>query len=225
MPIISPNPIANPLWDPILDDHGAEHPVAGQCRWSAPSLTDGVVQLYVDGELRDATVDQSQSSLWLTLDRRAPRAIHLLPVTTEDRWTDYSSVLTAPSRASVCIQIHRGLGLPWDGLLEFLVDGNLLRREPIWSSGDGRAGLGGQFGTGDYGFDSVVGPGFGRADYGSGPLGFDESALVWRVSEPQTDGIGELRAITVDGQIVTTVPVDLTDWNSLTARLEVAIDA
>ena len=106
-----------------------------------------------------------------------------------------------PVRSDAKVVLLRDERLAVDTRIGVRSDGVLMDRGPLWPASEHRGGLGALFGLGEFGHDSVTGPGLGVGELGMGPLGTDGTAWRWRRDDlpPGTHTL-ELSALERDGQ-------------------------
>jgi len=169
----------------ILTSSG-EHPTLAHLWWSAPGQGDRLVQVYVQGELYDVTLDISQREMYLILDRTHTNRIELLAVPADDpeaAWRPQPDLLASwnPSVNSTAqVRLVRDEALAVDTQVLVSVNGASLDHGPMWPNDVPRSGFGALMGVGCFGFDDATGPGLGLGDLGAGPLGADGFAWRWR---------------------------------------------
>ena len=170
---------------PVLH-HGGHDAALVHVWWSAPQQGHRLVQVYVNGELCDVSVDVEQRELWLLLDRRYGHHISLLAVPANHEtsaWTNHSRLLDNDRRAfdrRATAAIVAKESLPIDTQIAVALDGQKTGTHPLWDDDSPRSGFGSLFGLGDFGFDAATGPGLGHGQLGAGPLGADGAAWQWR---------------------------------------------
>ena len=206
-----------------------EHEHLAHLWWLAPRQGDRRVQVYVDGELVEATAHREQRDLWLMLDRSRPHRVELLAVSPEaDVWQPHPQHLqawrpTVQSRASLALL--RDEALPVDATVEMSVDGQARPAAALWPGDEHRSGFGGLFGEGGFGLGAATGPGLGLGELGYGPLGSDGTAFRWR-DEGLLPGPLMLDVAVRDGQgrhVAGPTSVEL-DVQGLPAAVEPALD-
>ena len=184
-----------------------EHPHRVHLWWRAPEQGERLVQVYIDGQLHDATAHSGQRDLWLTLDRSHPHRIELLAVDPDCVCQDFAHLLTAWSpdvRDTAAITILRDETLPADTQIEIAIDGQRVASEPMWQADTHRSGFGNLFGLGGFGIDDATGPGLGLGELGMGVLGADGNAWRWREPRlPAGEHTITTTATTADGQPLT----------------------
>jgi hypothetical protein len=170
---------------PILTPSG-EHPRLAHLWWSAPSQGNRLVQVYVQGELYDVTLDVTQREIYLDLDRTHTNRIELLAVPADDPqalWRPQQNLLASwsPSVASTAeVSLVRDELLATDTQVVVSIDGSDMDHGSMWPSDVSRSGFGALLGMGCFGFDDTTGPGLGIGDLGAGSLGVDGFSWRWR---------------------------------------------
>lgn len=169
---------------PIFTNSG-EHPRLAHLWWSAPNQGNRLVQVYVQGELYDVTLDVTQRALYLDLDRTHTNRIELLAVPADDAqalWRPQQDLLASwsPSVASTAeVRLVRDETLATDTQVVVSIDGSDMDHGSMWPSDVSRSGFGALLGMGCFGFDDATGPGLGIGDLGAGPLGVDGFSWRW----------------------------------------------
>lgn len=168
----------------LLQPSAAPADGAALLRWrsDAPDATTAV-QVYVDGCLYDVAVDPDQRELWVRLPRSRNVAVELLAVPRDRVWLDHAHELASWDPAwlpSVPLAICRDESLPIDARVVATLDESDEPPHPLWTAGDARAGFGGLFGEGGFGFDDATAPGLGLGEFGAGAFGRDGFAWRWR---------------------------------------------
>lgn len=163
--------------------HGAGEEAALVHLWWRRSNDGQLVQVYVDDELADVTVEPGQREMWLLLDRSRAHRIELLAVHPEEVWVARPELLRQWSprvRDVAKVAVLRDEALAVDARVRVAVDGQVVDEAPMWPSDVHRSGFGGLFGEGGFGVDAATGPGLGAGELGMGALGADGSAWRWR---------------------------------------------
>lgn len=185
---------------PVVTETG-EHAHLVHLWWRAPQQGERVVQVYVDGELIDVSLDPGQREVWLSLDRSIPRRIELVALVpaVDDVWTPVPS---APLSSSVAVvTLLRDESLPVDAHVAMHEGATQLDEGPMWPGEEHRSGFGALFGEGAFGFDAATGPGLGLGELGFGPLGADGGAWRWRRDDLAVgEHALELRATSREGE-------------------------
>jgi len=169
---------------PVMTPSG-EHLRLAHLWWSAPSQGDRLVQVYVQGELYDVTLDITQREIYLNLDRTRTNRIELLAVPADDPeavWRPQPDMLTSWSPGVVSateLRIVRDEALAIDTQVVVSIDGTNLDHGSMWPNDVPRSGFGALMGMGCFGFDDATGPGLGIGDLGAGSLGADGFAWFW----------------------------------------------
>ena len=172
--------------------HAGEHGRLVHLWWRAPLQGNRLVQVYVNDELYDVTLDTTVREMLLVLDRARLQRIELLAVPADDSvavWRPQPGLLGSwrPAVRSVAeVALVRDADLPDDTQLVVSVDGVQTDHSPMWPA-----------------IESMTGPGVGLGDLGAGPLGDDGNAWRWRRDDLPT-GPHNLRFDAVDpaGQAV-----------------------
>ncbi len=170
---------------PVVTAAG-EHPWLIHLWWLAPFQDDRLVQIYVQGELYDVTLDPAVREICLVLDRTRQNRIELLAVPADDPqavWRPQPDLLGSwgPAISSVAeVVLVRDEMLPSDTQLVVEVDGKGVDRGAMWPQDQNRSGFGNPLGQ-----DDEAGLGVGVGGLGVGPLGGDGTVWRWR-----RDGLG-----------------------------------
>lgn len=190
--------------------------------------TDGLHQVYVDGELAGATSDCQQRMLEVSIfsGSISGAEIEVYAVSPEEAGVDFSKE-PGPSgrRDRARLSISRSMSLSFAGKADFYFDfgsgqvdyGQPISKEPlcIWPSRQDKGGFGlAVFGAGEFGYEAGIG--FGRGNFGKGEFGFDADETVFETSELSagnyrfgvelTDVFG-IRSEAVESQSVTMIPI------------------
>jgi len=146
--------------------------------WARPAIDDRLVQVYVGGELYDVAADPAQREMWLVLDRSRAVTVALAAVAPERAWSPREDLVHADAMRPPTVALVRDEALPIDSRVTVELDGVAIHTSDLWAADDPRGGFGALFGLGEHGRDQAAAPGFGLADLGGGPFGFDHRA--WR---------------------------------------------
>jgi len=213
---------------PVLTPCG-EHAQLAYLWWSAPGQGDRLVQVYVQGELYDVSLDIFQRDMYLILDRTHTNRIELLAVQGDDPqalWRPQPDLLTSwiPSIANAAqVRFVRDEAIAIDTQVVVSVDGSNIDHGPIWPNDVPRSGFGALMGMGCFGFDDATGPGLGLGDLGAGSLGSDGFAWQWRrddLSQGTYDiqfdtvnhaGVAETNPIAFQGVVIDDLPEPVAD--------------
>jgi hypothetical protein len=162
-----------------------EHPWLVHLWWRAPLQDDRLVQVYVQGELYDVTLDPALREMCLVLDRTQQSRIELLAIPANDPqavWRPQPGLLGAwqPSvSSSARVDLVRDERLPVDTQLVVEIDGQKTDRGAMWPQDQNRSVTDGLLAFGD-----VAGVGLGVGDLGMGALGAGGTAWRWRRDVP-----------------------------------------
>ncbi len=169
---------------------GGEHPSLVHVWWRAPQQGQRLVQIYVDDELFDATLDVSQHEVMVELDRTRPHRIELLAVPIDEPdsiWRTQPGLLNAwqPRISdSLSVDVIRDESLPIDTLIQVELDGSVVAESPLWTDIDMKSA---ELIDGSLAFHEVSGLGVGGGELGAGALGFDGTMWRWKAAA----GVGE----------------------------------
>lgn len=166
---------------------GGDHPALVHLWWRGAVDEGQLVQVYVDGELYDATEDSRHQQMWLLLDRSRAHRIELLAVDASAVWLAQPEKLASwapPVEDGVSLTLLRDERLAVDTRVSVELAG-MVDGAPLWPSESHRGGFGALFGEGGFGFDAVTGPGLGGGEFGHGPLGADGTAWRWHRDAPE----------------------------------------
>jgi len=185
------------LTRPVVTAAG-EHPRLVHLWWRAPLQDDRLVQVYVQGELYDVTLDPAVRGMSLVLDRTRPNRIELLAVPADDPeavWRTQPDLLGSwqPAVSSdVSVVVVRDETLPLETQLVVEVDGPGVDHGVMWPEDQNRSDF-----DGVLTFGEVAGLGLGVGELGMGRLGADGTAWRWR-RDDLADGIHNINVNAVD---------------------------
>jgi hypothetical protein len=165
---------------PVITAAG-EHPWLVHLWWSAPLQGARLVQVYVQDELYDVTLDPTLREMMLVLDRTRTNRIELLAVPDDDvevLWRPQPDLLGCwqpgvMDAVEVAMVRDEALGVETQVVVE--VDGQAVDSGAVWPNDENRSDPGGQLEEAD-----VSGLGLGVGALGVGRLGFDGTAWRWR---------------------------------------------
>lgn len=149
--------------------------------WKAPREGERLVQVYVNGELAEVSVEPGQCQMWLIVEPGRSHRIELVAVEGELVWQEWGEALKGwePAVKDVVeLRLVRAKTLLPRAEVRVLVDGQEAERGKLFSEGEGRGGFGALFGLGGFGFDALTAAGLGEGELGVGPLG--EDGRWWR---------------------------------------------
>lgn len=182
---------------PIVTAAG-EHPWLVHLWWRAPLQDNRLVQVYVQDELYDVTLDPAVREMCLVLDRTRPNRIELLAVPADDSeaiWRPQPDLLGSwqPAVSSgVSVVVVRDETLPVDTQLVVEVDGPGVDHGAMWPEDQNRSDFDHILTFGD-----VAGLGLGVGELGMGRLGADGTAWRWHRND-LADGIHNVNVRAVD---------------------------
>ncbi len=165
---------------PIVTAAG-EHPWLVYLWWSAPIQGNRVVQVYVQGELYDVTLDSTVREMVLVLDRTRTNRIELLAVADDDVeaiWRPQPDLLESwqPEVLDVVeVTMVRDEALPVDTHVVAEVGGQAVDSGAVWPNDVNRSDPDDLLE-----FADVSGLGLGVGGLGAGRLGFDATVWRWR---------------------------------------------
>ena len=181
---------------PVITE-GGDDPVLVHVWWSAPQQRNRLVQMYLDDELTEVTIDSSQRDIWVLCDRNRMHRIELLAIDASDSealWMSHQDQLLSwnpPTKTTASVAIIRDEQLSIDSQVIMEVDGEIVDQGAMWPADEHRGGFGSVFGIGEFGYDAATGLGLGVGELGMGKLGADGTAWRWRRSdfEPGTHSL------------------------------------
>ncbi len=165
---------------PVITATG-EHPWLVHLWWRAPLQGDRVVQIYVQDELYDVSLDSWARAMFLVLDRTRTNRMELLAVPAGDPeaiWRAQPDLLRSwqPRVSDVAaVSLIRDETLSVDTRVDVEVDGVVIDSGLMWSNQVHRSDPDGNLEAGD-----VAGLGLGIGNLGAGRLGYDAASLCWR---------------------------------------------
>ncbi|MHB1156096.1 MAG: hypothetical protein ACYC26_04575 [Phycisphaerales bacterium] len=141
--------------------------------WIASQQGQRFVQVYVNGELYDVSMNAGQREMWLHTDGLSDVSVELRMVEADQAWMDQSG------RSVAELALLRDEGLPIDARVVVSVDGTDAAEGRLWDAMNFRSGFGGLFGEGEFGHDAASAPGMGMGELGVGAMGMDGVAWRW----------------------------------------------
>ena len=150
-------------------------------------------QVYVNGMLAGTTVDAGQRRLTVRTPASFESAVRIdvVAVCPQDAARDFGNELVGSDGGSrVKLALLRSQSLPIAGALNIYCDNGTgvidyieplnASPVPVWPCRQDKAGFGmGQFGEGDFGYESAAAVGFGKGSFGRGDFGLDADVIEW----------------------------------------------
>ena len=204
MPLFMPNPISRARWEPVVDAAGNEHPRLILVDWDVSATGEYLVQIYLDGYLYDVSPSPDHRSICLGVDRQEDHQIELIAVCPSEPWANHHAQMTEWGRLGSIprVVLHRSVDVALDARVRLSLDATVQGETPVWTSREARPGFGGMFGSSDFGFEFPVGPGLGRAWFGSGPLGCDSDPIVWPIGRSDASRNVMIEVLNAEGDPV-----------------------